>query len=55
MHSFPSIYKMRVITKLSDYASVIVYLVYGGTDPLSLRKKRSSAKLENTSLSADVF
>jgi len=44
-----------VIAKLSNYASVIVHLVYSTTDPLSLHKKRSSAKLENTSLSADVF
>lgn len=41
--------------ELSGYASVIVAVVDSNADPLSLRKKRSSAKLENTSLSADVF
>ena len=44
-----------IIVKLGKYASVIVHLVYSNTDPLSLRKKRSSAKLENTLLSTDVF
>ena len=31
------------------YQSRIVHLVYSTTDPLSLHKKRNSAKLENTS------
>ena len=34
---------------------VIEHIAHSNADTLSLREKRNSAKLENTSLSADVF
>lgn len=46
---------MQVVAKFSLCKVVIVHMIYSNTDTLSLREKRSCAKLENTSLSTNVF